>query len=249
MISKAKIKLINSLSLKKFRKKYELFIAESPKLVTDLIKSPYEIIELYALEQYAEKYKEQAPTIISDAELRKISFLKNPQGVLAILKIPQQKHENNQDLNLILDGIQDPGNLGTILRVAHWYGIKNIICSENSVDVFKPKVVQSSMASFAFLNIYYTDILKFVKNIPLNNLIYGALMSGDNIYTQQLNNQAYLIMGNEGQGIRDELIPFINKPLAIPDFPVHSAKIDSLNVSMATAIICSEFRRQLSNYE
>ncbi len=249
MISKAKIKLINSLAQKKYRKKNALFVAESPKLVRDIAKGSFNISEIFATENYLADFDNISPVIneISESELKKISFLENPQGVLAILKIPEEKKSlifNENELILTLDTIQDPGNMGTLIRLAHWFGIKKIVCSTDSVDVYNPKVVQASMAALAYLDVFYTDLPVFFKNLPEKTPIYGALMNGKNIYTANLSQNGIILLGNEGQGIKNELLTYINQAISIPDFPQNSAKVDSLNVSMAGSIILSEFRRR-----
>ncbi len=243
MLSKNKIKLINSLATKKYRYKNRLFVAESPKLVSDLTKSDLTIVEIFCTEKFQSAFADFNPILVSPAELKKISFLQHPQGVLALIKIPENKFTEINDLTLALDNIQDPGNLGTIIRIAHWYGIKNIVCSEGTVDLYNPKTIQSSMAAFAFTNIIYTPLKEYLKK--LQKPVYGALMTGKNVYKQSLSSDAVLVVGNEGNGISSELLPFITHPLSIPDFPEGEAIIDSLNVSMATAILCSEFRRRL----
>ena len=243
MISKAEIKRINTLGTKKGRQKLSYFVAESPKLIKDILNSQFNISKIFATEEFADEFPKDLLNIVSKDELNKISFLKNPQGVLALIEIPEKSYFENKGLVLALDAIQDPGNLGTILRLAHWFGIKNVICSNDTADLYNPKVIQSSMAAFAYTNVLYTDLAQFLST--QNKPIYGALMNGKNAYSQELINEAILVMGNEGNGIRKEILPLISHPISIPDYPLNKAKIDSLNVSIATAILCGEFRRRL----
>lgn len=239
MITKAQQKLIRSLEQKKYRQREGLFVAEGPKVVGDLMAAGFEPVMTF-----------------DDADdVKRLSFLQHPQGVLAVFRIPNANvntnvnaqpstlHTQPSTLTLALDGIQDPGNLGTIIRIADWFGISNIICSEDTVDAYNPKVVQATMGSIARVNIIYTNLLELLDGLPADFPVYGTLLDGENIYTQELTPHGLIIMGNEGNGISDAVRQRVNRRLLIPDFH-NGDTADSLNVAIATAITCSEFRRR-----
>ena len=182
---------------------------------------------------------------MTEEELRRISFLQHPQQVLGLFPIPPQTTATSFGgaLVLALDGVQDPGNLGTIIRIADWFGSETIICSEDTADAWNPKVIQATMGSIARVNIIYTNLLDLLDTLPTDFPIYGTLLDGENIYTQPLSEEGLIIMGNEGNGISEAVRTKINRKLLIPDF--HQGETaDSLNVAIATAITCSEFRRR-----
>ena len=243
MISKNQVKYIHQLEQKKYRKREGLFVAEGTKVVGDLLKY-HKPEALFATDEW------KAPdgisyTIVTEEELRRISFLQHPQQVLGLFPIPPQTTATNFGgaLVLALDGVQDPGNLGTIIRIADWFGIETIICSEDTADAWNPKVIQATMGSIARVNIIYTNLLDFLDTLPPDYPIYGTLLDGENIYTQPLSEEGLIIMGNEGNGISEAVRTKINRKLLIPDF--HQGETaDSLNVAIATAITCSEFRRR-----
>lgn len=243
MISKNQVKYIHQLEQKKYRKREGLFVAEGTKVVGDLLKY-HKPEALFATDEW------EAPdgisyTIVTEEELRRISFLQHPQQVLGLFPIPPQTTATNFGgaLVLALDGVQDPGNLGTIIRIADWFGIETIICSEDTADAWNPKVIQATMGSIARVNIIYTNLLDLLDNLPTDFPIYGTLLNGENIYTQPLSEEGLIIMGNEGNGISEAVRTKINRKLLIPDF--HQGETaDSLNVAIATAITCSEFRRR-----
>ncbi len=259
MLSKNQIKQINFLKNKKYRKIYNRFVVEGKKIVNDIILSSspnWQIDIICATKQWIQKndniLKDKKINIIdvSEKELQSISCLKTPDNVLAVVKIPYQ-HLDIQLINscftLMLDEIKDPGNLGTIIRIADWFGINNIICSNECVDVYNPKVVQSSMGSIARVNIFYTDLYDFLKKISSDIIVYGSCINGENIYTKKLAKNGIIIIGNESDGISKKILPFIKEKIYIPSFsPKENYKkdIDSLNAAVATGIICSEFRRQ-----
>ena len=243
MISKNQVKYIHQLEQKKYRKREGLFVAEGTKVVGDLLKY-HQPEALFATDEW------KAPdgisyTIVTEEELRRISFLQHPQQVLGLFPIPPQTTATNFGgaLVLALDGVQDPGNLGTIIRIADWFGIETIICSEDTADAWNPKVIQATMGSIARVKIIYTNLLDFLDTLPPDFPIYGTLLDGENIYTQPLSEEGLIIMGNEGNGISEAVRTKINRKLLIPDF--HQGETaDSLNVAIATAITCSEFRRR-----
>ena len=251
MLSKTKIKLIKSLERKKSREESGLFLAEGNKLVADIL--PFFSCELLVAKsswmatQGDLKAKELIVAVDNDIE--KASLLKNPQDVLAIFRQPESTLDYKilrEELSLVLDGIQDPGNLGTIVRLANWFGIKNIICSLDTADVYNPKVIQASMGGIAHVNIFYhslNELFAELKDLP----VYGTFLDGKDIYQEKLTSKGLIIMGNEGNGIRPEIEKQVTKRLYIPNFPPGTESTESLNVAVATAIVCAEFRRQ-QNY-
>ena len=265
MISKNKIKYIRSLELKKNRNKEGKFVAEGFKVVDDLLAlQPADLIVATQEWLHGKHLADQTEVIeVTEEELKKVSFLQHPQQVLAVFRQDtgcnkqdsnnsQEEAEeknfgfskiNTQELSLALDGVQDPGNLGTIIRIADWFGITHIYCSQDTADVYNPKVVQATMGSIARVQVEYGNLLALVESLPADVPVYGTLLDGDNIYQQQLENRGLIVMGNEGKGISPALAKKVNRRLLIPNFPEGRATADSLNVAIATAITCSEFRR------
>ena len=245
MISKNQIKFIRQLEQKKFRHREGLFVAEGTKVVGDLLKAGYIPHSLYATSEWTASHSVAEATEVTDDELTRLSFQQHPQQVLALFPIPEPADLSplTSHLSLLLDGVQDPGNLGTIIRIADWFGISNIICSEDTVDAYNPKVVQATMGSIARVNIIYTNLLELLDGLPADFPVYGTLLDGENIYTQELTPHGLIIMGNEGNGISDAVRQRVNRRLLIPDFH-NGDTADSLNVAIATAITCSEFRRR-----
>lgn len=246
MLSKAQISLITSLQHKKFRTQHNLFVVEGIKSVLEFIHSSYKISKIFATAEAAAKLGKIPQNIkldeLTDAEFNKISGLKNPQGALALVEIPQFDQLYLTNLkgkhSLILDDVQDPGNLGTIIRTAEWFGIENIICSIGTVDAYNPKVVQATMGSLSRIKIHYLDLEEFIlkNNMP----IFGALLNGESIYETNFGDEGFIMMGNEGNGIRESLIPKVDKAVTIP----RVGNAESLNVAVATTIFCSELTRQ-----
>ena len=247
MISKNKIKYIRSLELKKNRNKEGKFVAEGHKVVDDLlVLQPADFIVATGEWLKGKHFPAQTEVIeVTEEELKKVSFLQHPQQVLAVFKQATSGDYsiNTNELNLALDGVQDPGNLGTIIRIADWFGITHIYCSQDTADVYNPKVVQATMGSIARVKVEYGDLLGLVESLPDDVPVYGTLLDGDNIYQQTLENRGLIVMGNEGKGISPALAKKVNHKLLIPNFPEGRATADSLNVAIATAITCSEFRR------
>lgn len=240
MVTKNQIKLIKSLSQKKFRNKHGLFIVEGLKGVREFLDSSFKLQYLFSSDENFEISDEQVINV-SDAELKKISFFTTPQSVLAVFSIPERKEVDLSGLNLVLDGIRDPGNLGTIIRLCDWFGIQNIICSQDTVDCYNPKVVQASMGSLSRVNICYKELNEFLsetEDIP----VFGAMLEGENVYSQKLPETALLVMGNEANGISYQISALLTHKLNIPQFG-KSKDTESLNVATATAILLSEFRR------
>ena len=245
MISKNQIKFIRQLEQKKFRHREGLFVAEGTKVVGDLLKAGYIPHSLYATSEWIASHSVANATEVTDDELTRLSFQQHPQQVLALFPIPplNSKFLILNSLALALDGVQDPGNLGTIIRIADWFGISNIICSEDTVDAWNPKVVQATMRSIARVNIIYSNLPQWLDSLPSDFPVYGTLLDGENIYTQELTPYGLIVMGNEGNGISDAVRQRVNRRLLIPDFH-NGDTADSLNVAIATAITCSEFRRR-----
>ena len=268
MISKNQIKYIRQLEQKKFRRREGLFVAEGTKVVGDLLAAGFTPTQLFATEKWIQENQPQlqslssskgpagfTPSSVTDEELRRVSFQQHPQQVLALFPLPSTTVPEPADgphfslftlhssLAIALDGVQDPGNLGTIIRIADWFGISTIICSDDTVDAWNPKVVQATMGSIARVNIIYTDLPALLDSLPADFPVYGTLLDGENIYTQPLTAEGLIIMGNEGNGISEAVRQRVNRRLLIPDFH-DGATADSLNVAIATAITCSEFRRR-----
>lgn len=245
MLSKNQIKLVRSLEMKKNRKRENLFVAEGPKVVGDLLQAGFQPHSIFSTTP-----REKA-TLVTDEELHRISFLQHPQGLLALFEIPSspvcQPTALASRLSLALDGIQDPGNLGTIIRIADWFGIDAIYCSADTADVYNPKVVQATMGSLAHVPIIYTDLVELLSKADCP--IYGTLLDGEDIYQQPLSPHGVIVMGNEGNGISQEVRPLVTHRLLIPNFSHASETAESLNVAIATAITCSEFRRNLRTGE
>ncbi len=240
MVSKNQIKLITSLEHKKFRQKNKLFIAEGVKVIQELLLSNFELEHLYVTEPIFDELNQDAITVISENDLKKISCLSTPNNCLALFKIPKEKKITNDGLILALDDIRDPGNLGTIIRLCDWFGVGQIVCSEQSVDVFNPKVVQATMGSLARVNVTYVNLPLFLS--ASNQTVFGTFMNGENVYQKQLPPNGILVLGNEANGISKEVEKCISQRLAIPRFG-KVKKTESLNVATAAAVFLSEFKR------
>ncbi|MDB5012418.1 MAG: methyltransferase [Daejeonella sp.] len=245
MISKSQISFVKSLHQKKFRREYGLFIAEGLKLVTEFLNSDYIIETIFFTANASPKLLNLSHNIklheVSNDDLSKISTLNTPQHVIAIIKIPKHAVLNSSNVkstfSLALDGIQDPGNLGTIIRTADWFGLKNIICSTDTVDVYNSKVVQATMGSLSRMNIQYTDLNSFLKECYVP--VYGAVLNGQSIYKTSFGTEGIIVLGNEGNGISDEVLKNIKHFITIPGF----GSAESLNVATSAAIFCSELKR------
>ena len=240
MVIKNQIKLITSLQQKKYRVANQLFFAEGIKVIQELLESNFELVHLYSTLGDFEEVSHDKKTIIHESDLKKISALATPNTCLAVFKIQIEKKINESGLILALDSIRDPGNLGTILRLCDWFGISQIICSKDAVDIYNPKVVQATMGSIARVNVNYIDLETFISQTPLP--VFGTFMDGSNIYKTNLPQEGIIIMGNEANGISPEIEKLIKNRLTIPRFGTLQ-KTESLNVANATAIVLSEFRR------
>lgn len=248
MISKNQIKFVRQLEQKKFRKAENLFIAEGYKVVGDLLAAGFRPTQLFATNEWISCNPTVSAIEVTPDELARVSLQQHPQQVLALFPIPNYYPsfpiaQHLSSLSLLLDNIQDPGNLGTIIRIADWFGIDTIYCSTGTVDAWNPKVVQATMGSIARVKIIYIEPETLFNQLPPDYPIYGTFLDGDNIYTQQLTPHGLIVMGNEGNGISDAVRKRVSKKLLIPDFHKGDTA-DSLNVAIATAITCSEFRRR-----
>jgi len=239
MLSKNEVKYIQSLCHKKQRNETGLFIVEGVKLVDELLKSNFKVVKLYALSSWLQQnvQYQSITTEVEPFELEKISTFQTPQQVIAIV---QQANTNAissewSGITLCLDGIQDPGNLGTIIRIADWFGIQQIVCSCNTVEVYNPKVIQSTMGSFLRVQVMYTNLSTFLTETKLP--IYGALLNGKNVFEIEKPSQAILVIGSEGKGISPEILPFIQHPITIPK----KGGAESLNAAVATGILAAFF--------
>ncbi|PQJ80501.1 TrmH family RNA methyltransferase [Polaribacter porphyrae] len=239
-ISKSQLKLITSLSQKKYRLKHRLFIAEGIKVVQEFLKSSLEIENIFLVDDLELDIHLDKVVKISETELKKISNLKSPNKILGVFKIPEEKKIQHKGLVVALDGINDPGNLGTIIRLCDWFGITQLLCSRDTVDCYNPKVVQSSMGSLTRVSIIYTDLENFIQETTLPTFV--ADMDGANIYQSKLPKEGVLIMGNEANGVSEKVKKSILNTIAIPRFG-QVKETESLNVATATAILLSEFRR------
>ncbi|MBS7563621.1 RNA methyltransferase [Mucilaginibacter sp. Bleaf8] len=246
MLSKSQVSLLKSLQQKKFRREHSLFVVEGLKSVSEFMTSSYAIQTIYHTPAASSKLYQLSKKInfqeITATELEKISSLTTPQEVLAVIRIPEWPALDNKQLlkkfTLVLDGVQDPGNMGTIIRTADWFGIQHIICSQDTVDVYNPKVVQATMGSLARINVHYADLTKLLPQ--LNLPLLGAMLDGENIYATDLGNEGLIVMGNEGNGLRADIQQLINKKITIPRI----GQAESLNVAIATALFCSEISRK-----
>jgi TrmH family RNA methyltransferase len=251
MINKSTVKLIKSLALKKFRLKENRFLTEGDKNVLEVLNSGYRVDLLIATDSFLAAHKnaaEKAGKVIpaTPQEIKQASLLKTPQNSLAVCELPAQNFlpQSLESISLFLDGIQDPGNLGTIIRTCDWFGIDQIFCSPNTVDLYNPKVIQATMGSFSRVRVFYTEIEKLNK-LTVNSeiTIFGTFLEGSNIYTEQLPQKALIVIGNEGKGISKTVEKYIDKKIRIPYFGDFGNRAESLNAAIATAVICSEFKR------
>jgi TrmH family RNA methyltransferase len=239
MLSKSQIKLITSLKQKKYRQQHGFFVVEGVKTITELLNSNLKLHKLYSTESFNINAKDEV--IISDSDLKRISYLKTPNKALAIFKMPTQKSIEKTGLIVALDAIRDPGNLGTIIRLCDWFGVKELVCSIETVDCYNPKVIQATMGSITRVNVSYVDLEVFLKEIEVP--VFGAFMEGQNVYSKALPEQGVLVMGNEANGVSKQIESIVTEKVSIPRFGDLQAT-ESLNVATATAILLSEFRRQ-----
>lgn len=248
MLSKAKIKWIKSLGERKFRQEERLFVAEGPKLVGELLRTArpvYVAAQASWMEENAASLHGVECDVVTADELLRASFLRSPQGVLAVFPIPTSPIRPDlaqSELLLALDGVQDPGNVGTIVRLAGWFGIRHIVCSLTTADIYNPKAVQATMGALSQVRVHYTDLPAFLRSVTAP--VYGTFLDGDNIYGAPLQQHGIIVMGNEGKGISTDVAHLVSHRLLIPPYPADATPTDSLNVAMATGIVCAEFRRR-----
>lgn len=245
MLSKPQIRTITSLRQKKFRREHGLFVVEGVKSVSEFLQSDYSVQRIYHTAQAAAKLPKIPQNIksveIDYPELKRISSLRTPQGVLALVSIPDYPPLTGDVLqngfHVVLDDIQDPGNLGTIIRTADWFGLKRVICSIGSVDVYNAKAVQASMGSLARMQVYYTDISQLVAHSAIP--VFGAVLDGSPIYDTDFGRGGLVVLGNEGNGISPDVLPHITRRITIPRI----GDAESLNVAISAALFCAELAR------
>lgn len=252
MISKNRQKLIRSLERKKGRLESGLFVAEGPKLVGELLMAQWQPLYVAATEEWWKanahlRQKVEETDLVTEEELQRCSLQKTPQQVLSLFRIPadcqQLSDVASEGLCLALDGVQDPGNLGTIVRLADWFGIQHIFCSPTTADIFSPKAIQATMGAISRVHVHYIDLIKELSLCQAP--IYGTHLDGENIYEKNLTQNGVIVMGNEGKGISPEVGALVNQRLFIPPYPADRTTVESLNVAIATAIVCAEFRRRV----
>ena len=249
MISKARIKWIKSLDMRKYRVLHNAFVAEGPKLVGELLPYSAPLYVAATKEWLADNArllgKAKEVDEVSREELERASLLRTPQSVLAVMPIPGRQLDIaslRNSLSVALDGVQDPGNLGTILRICDWFGIHHVLCSEGTADVYNPKCVQSCMGALARVEVHYCDLPEVLQEAGLP--VFGTFLDGTDIYAEELSQTGIIVMGNEGNGISDEVGKLVSRRLLIPNYPNDSLTTESLNVAVATGIVCAEFRRR-----
>ena len=246
-MTKAEIQLVRALADKRGRTEYGLFVAEGEKLIGELRTSHLRVRRIFALEGIFEGPEVE---VVAPRDMERLSLLKTANNSLALVEIPQYDLHSAQlkgRLTLALDDVQNPGNLGTIIRLADWFGITDIVCSEASADCFNPKVVQATMGAVVRVRVHYTDLAKLLAEAAAQGLpIYGTFLEGKNIYGTELTPAGIVVMGNEGRGITDAVARTVTQKLFIPPYPADRRGSESLNVAMATGVVCAEFRRQAS---
>ncbi len=241
MVTKNQIKLILSLQQKKYRKQHNLFFVEGQKTIQELLDSEFVLEELFVSEDIFRNVPNR--NVISENELKKISALSNPNNSLAVFQIPKEEKIDENGLIVALDSVRDPGNLGTIIRLCDWFGIKNLICSEDTVDLYNPKVLQATMGSVTRVTVSYLDLKQFLSQTKLP--VFGTFMEGSTIYKTNLPKDGIIVLGNEANGISSEIEKLITQKITIPRF---GNPTESLNVATATAIVLSEFRRNSQTF-
>ena len=244
MLSKSQIKLITSLARKKYRKQHQLFVVEGIKSIHEFLKSEFKLGQLFSVEEGVFNVDDSKFVLISESELKKVSFLSSPNKALAIFKIPKPEAIDTNQLIVALDNVNDPGNLGTIIRLCDWFGVTDLVCNLETVDCYNPKVVQASMGSLTRVNITYLDLETFLQEQSKGS-VYGTFMEGENIYSTNVAENGILILGNEANGISNEIQQLVTEKISIPQFGTIQ-ETESLNVATATSILLSEFKRRKS---
>ena len=244
MITRADIQLVRSLADKRTRTETGLFVAEGDKLIDEILHSSLRVRSLYALEGH---FVGRAETVTAK-EMERISQLKTAASSLAVVEQPRHKTPSTapaDKLSIALDGVQNPGNLGTIIRLADWFGVEDIFCSEDCADCFNPKVIQATMGAILRVRVHYLPLADFLaRSAKEGTPVYGTMLDGDNIYSAELKPTGVIVMGNEGKGISHEIENLVTDKLFIPSYPLDRPTTESLNVAVATAITCAEFRRR-----
>jgi TrmH family RNA methyltransferase len=240
MVAKSELKLIRSLQQKKYRNLHQLFFVEGKKTVQELLNSDFEPYAIFCIDSNIFDCSDTFLHKITKAELQQISTLKNPNGVLGVFHIPESKEVDFKDWVVALDDIRDPGNLGTIIRLCDWFGIQNLVCSQNTVDCYNPKVLQATMGSITRVNIKYINLVDFLKDVEIP--VYGAFMDGESVYKSELSSAGIIILGNEGNGISSEVEALASKKITIPQYGKQTT--ESLNVATAAAVLLNEIRRK-----
>jgi TrmH family RNA methyltransferase len=240
MVSKNQIKLITSLQHKKYRQEQQLFIAEGVKVIQELLESNFALEHLFETKHIFDSVETDKKSLVNEQDMKRISALATPSSCLAVFKIPKGKPIEEHGLIIALDAIRDPGNLGTIIRLCDWFGVTQLLCSLETVDVYNPKVVQATMGSISRVNVHYIELADFIAATSLP--VFGTFMDGENLYQQVLPKEGVLVLGNEANGISSQIEHRVTKKIAIPRFGAVQ-KTESLNVATAAAIFLSEFRR------
>lgn len=256
MISKNRLKYVRSLEMKKYRKAEGVFVAEGHKLVGDLL-DVFECKYLAATSEWlsanvawVDRQRRSGVEVdeVTDEELKRASFQETPQQVLAVFKQLTYEVDVNEvarkQLCLVLDDVQNPGNLGTIVRLADWFGIEHIFCSKGCADIYNPKTVQATMGGIARVRVHEADLPELLSRLDKDIPVYGTFLDGENMYGKELENRGLIVMGNEGKGVSKEVAAFVTERLYIPNYPEGRETSESLNVAIATAIVCAEFRRR-----
>ncbi len=256
MLTKSTIRLITSLRQRKFRRQEGLFVAEGPRLVGELLPA-FRCKLLLATQEWmadeGHKWGGCPMEVITSAELERVSSLQTPQQVVALFEIPDDENfaidtaassVATEGLHIALDGVQDPGNLGTIIRLADWFGIRHIWCSPITADVWNPKVVQATMGGIARVSVHYVELPAFLAALPAEVPVYGTSLDGDSLWDSSLSDNGIIVMGNEGNGVTSEVNSLCRRRLFIPNYPAGQPTTESLNVAMATGIVLAEFRRR-----
>ena len=248
MLIKADIKLVRSLEQRRVRRSEGLFVAEGPRLVGELL-GHFECYKLFATDEWLKAHPSAAArnvVPVDEREMSRLSLMQTPNQVLALFVIPEDNAPAEPEgLNLVLDNVQDPGNLGTIVRLADWFGVEHIWCSPTTVDIWSPKVVQATMGGLARVRVHYLELVPFLEKQQERMPIYGTSLAGDSLWSQELTENALVVMGNEGNGVSHEVEALCQRKLFIPNYPPTRATTESLNVAMATGIILAEFRRRM----
>lgn len=251
MISKNRIKYVRSLEMKKYRTAEGVFVAEGHKLVGDLL-GAFPCVYVAAtqewMDSHAHELKEVEMDVVTDEELRRVSLMETPQQVLAVFRQRIDEVDVNrvvgEQLCLALDDVQNPGNVGTIIRLADWFGIEHIFCSRGCADLYNPKTVQATMGAMARVQVHEVDLPQMLSSLPDDIPVYGTFLDGENLYGKSLENRGIIVMGNEGKGVSADVEAHVTERLYIPNYPAGRETSESLNVAIATAIVCAEFRRR-----